>query len=129
MLGFIDLYRVDRRRDRGDAEPDEVDRAGRAWYTAAGGRDTLRVRMALTELPGLERQCVVCGREGEPIVVYGHAPAVIIAGSATPEPPTMVFCSRCVHDHRLGPGVSVAEELVNAWRAANGLPERDFSRF
>jgi hypothetical protein len=71
---------------------------------------------------------VICGREGEPIAVHGCPPVVIVAGSPTPPPATIVFCDRCVKDHQLGPGVSLAEDLINAWRTARGLPERDFSR-
>jgi hypothetical protein len=74
-----------------------------------------------------ERRCVICGREGEPIAVYGHTPVVIIVGRPTPPPPNIVFCDWCANDHHLGPGVSLAEDLINAWRVARGLPERDFS--
>ena len=85
--------------------------------------------LAPTEpLTGFEQRCAICGQEGEPARVYGHPPVVIIAGSPTPPPPSIAFCDRCVEDYQLGPGVSLAEELINAWRTARGLPERDFSR-
>jgi hypothetical protein len=74
-----------------------------------------------------EQRCGICGRQGIPIAVYGHPPLVIIAGSATPSPPNIGFCDWCAKDHQLGPGVALAEDLINAWRLARGLPARDFS--
>jgi hypothetical protein len=128
MPSFIDLYPVDRARVRGEAGPDEADRAGRGWVGAALALDALGMRVASEPLAGLEQGCVVCGQEAEPIAVYGRAPLMIIAGRATPPPPMIVFCDQCARDHQLGPGVSLAEELINAWRTARGLPEHDFSR-
>lgn len=96
-------------------------------YRAARTREAPRFMLASSELPaGFERECVVCGREGQATAVYGRVPVVIIAGSATPPPPTIGFCEQCAQDHQLGPGVSVAEDLINAWRSARGLPERRF---
>jgi hypothetical protein len=114
MPSFIDLY--------------PVDRAGRGWVSAALASDALGMRLAPELFAGFEQRCVVCGQEGEPIAVYGRAPVMIIAGRATPPAPTIVFCDQCARDHQLGPGVSLAEELINAWRTARGLPEHDFSR-
>jgi hypothetical protein len=114
MPSFIDLY--------------PVDRAGRGWVGAALALDAWGMRVASEPLAGFEQGCVVCGQEGEPIAVYGRAPVMIIVGRATPPPPMIVFCDQCARDHQLGPGVSLAEELINAWRTARGLPERDFSR-
>lgn len=107
MSSFIQLYGLDRGEDR----------------------QVMRFSLSATEVSsGLEPRCVLCGREGAPIAVYGHTPVVIIAGSATPTPPNIVFCDWCAQDHHLGPGVALAEDLVNAWRTARGLPARDFSR-
>ena len=128
MPRFIDLYPVDRARDRDEAGPDEVDRAGWGWVDAALALDISGMRVACELLAGFEQRCVVCAQEGEPIAVYGRVPVMIIAGRETPSPPTIVFCGQCARDHQLGPGVSLAEELINAWRTARGLPERDFSR-
>ena len=98
-------------------------------FNAGLDRQALRLRLASSEPhAALEEGCVICGREGERTVVYGHPPLVIIAHSQTPPPPTIVFCDPCVKEYQLGPGVSLADELINAWRTARGLPERDFSR-
>ena len=95
------------------------------------GLDRQAVHFTLTAsepVSGLEQRCVICGREGGPIAAYGHTPVVIITGSAAPSPPNIVFCDWCAQDHQLGPGVSLAEDLINTWRMTRGLPARDFSR-
>jgi hypothetical protein len=113
MPSFIDLYRADR-----------------AWLSAARTREDPEWTLASSEpLAGAETDCVVCGRAAEAVAVCGRAPVVIIVGRPAPPPRPIIFCDRCVHEYQLGPGVSVAEDLVNAWRTARGLPERDFSRF
>jgi hypothetical protein len=129
MPSFIHLYRVDRARDPDEPEPEDLEGADRASVDVQPDRRALGLSLAAFELPtGFERRCVTCGREDEPITVYGHPPVVLIAGSATPPPPTVAFCNRCVREYRLGPGVAVAEDLINAWRRARGLPERDLSQ-
>jgi hypothetical protein len=129
MPSFIHLNRVDRARDQDEPEPEDLDGADRAWLNAWVDRQALRFKLASCEPPTrFEQRCVTCGPEGRPIAVYGHPPVVLIAGSATPPPPTIVFCDRCVEEYQLGPGVPLAEDLINAWRTAKGLPERDFSR-
>jgi hypothetical protein len=129
MPSFIDLYRVSHLRDPDEPGADDRNRVDRAWLGAALAPGLPRTMLAWTEpSTTFETGCVVCGRQGAPIAVYGHVSVVMIAGSATPPPPTIVFCDRCAQDHQLGPGVSLAEELINAWRNASGLPERDLSQ-
>jgi hypothetical protein len=127
MPSFIHLYRVDRARDRDERGPEAVDAAGCAWIDARGDRQAPRGVLTPTTLTRLEQPCAICGQADGPTTVYGHPSVVLIAGRPSPPPPTVAFCDRCVEEYRLGPGVSLAEDLINAWRTARGLAERDFS--
>jgi hypothetical protein len=108
MPSFIDLDPVDRARDWGEAGPDGVDRATRGSVSAALARDALGMWLASEPLAGFEQGCVVCGQEGEPIAVYGRAPVMIIAGRATPSPPSLSFATS-------------ARETISSGRASHSL--------